>query len=81
MSPDVLLLSLGTTLGWRVARRRCSSTSCAEAGACASSAVSVRIGATGRLRRAYPVTDIVEALAARRALRGRARARTGRARW
>lgn len=31
-------------------------------------AVSVRMGASGRLRRAYPVTDLVEAVAARRAL-------------
>ena len=30
---------------------------------------SVRMGATGRLRRAYPATDMVEAVAARRALR------------
>jgi hypothetical protein len=31
-------------------------------------AVSVHMGASGRLRRAYPVTDLVEAVAARRAL-------------
>jgi hypothetical protein len=30
--------------------------------------VAVRVGASGRLRRAYPVTDLVEAAAARRAL-------------
>jgi len=30
--------------------------------------VAVRVGATGRLRRAYPLTDLVEAAAARRAL-------------
>ena len=65
--PDILLLSLGTTLGWRAADavfvdylRR--------AGASVV-ATTVRIGASGRLRRAYPVTDLVEALAARRALR------------
>ena len=64
--PDVLLLSLGTTLGWRAAdavfvdqlRRTGASVV----------ATTVRIGATGRLRRAYPVTDLVEALAAGRAL-------------
>jgi hypothetical protein len=65
--PDILLLSLGTTLGWRAADavlvdqlRRARASVVAAA---------VRIGATGRLRRAYPVTDLVEAVAARRALR------------
>ena len=65
--PDILLLSLGTTLGWRAADavfvdqlRRAGASVVAK---------TVRIGATGRLRRAYPVTDLVEALAARRALR------------
>ena len=65
--PDVLLLSLGTTLGWRAAdavfvdQLRWAGASVV--------ATTVRIGASGRLRRAYPVTDLVEALAARRALR------------
>jgi Glycosyl transferases group 1 len=65
--PDVLLISLGTTLGWRTAdaffvdQLRRAGASVSVAG--------VRIGATGRLRRAYPVTDFVEAFAARRALR------------
>jgi Glycosyl transferases group 1 len=65
--PDILLLSLGTTLGWRAADavfvdqlRRAGASVVAS---------TVRIGGTGRLRRAYPVTDLVEALAARRALR------------
>ena len=65
--PDILLLSLGTTLGWRAADavfvdqlRRAGAT---------VAATTVRIGASGRLRRAYPVTDLVEAVAARRALR------------
>jgi Glycosyl transferases group 1 len=65
--PDILLLSLGTTLGWRAADavfveqlRR---------GGASVVATTVRIGASGRLRRAYPVTDLVEAVAARRALR------------
>ena len=39
-----------------------------------AAAVSVRMGASGRLRRAYPVTDLVEAVAARRALRAALRA-------
>ncbi|MGH2847750.1 MAG: glycosyltransferase [Thermoleophilaceae bacterium] len=64
---DVLLLSLGTTLGWRVADRIFLEQ--LRAAGVAAEAVSVRIGATGRLRRAYPVTDLVEAVAARRALR------------
>ena len=64
---DILLLSLGTTLGWRAAdaifveQLRAAGASVAAA--------TVRMGATARLRRAYPVTDVVEAVAARRALR------------
>ena len=64
--PDVLLLSLGTTLGWRVGGRVLPRPA-ARAGASGW-----RPGADGRdraLRRAYPVTDLVEATAARRALR------------
>jgi glycosyltransferase involved in cell wall biosynthesis len=65
--PDVLLLSLGTTLGWRAADRVFVE-QLRLAGASVVAAT-VRIGASGRLRRAYPVTDLVEAVAARRALR------------
>jgi Glycosyl transferases group 1 len=65
--PDVLLLSLGTTLGWRAADAVFVE-QLRRAGASVSAAT-VRIGASGRLRRAYPVTDLVEAVAARRALR------------
>ena len=65
--PDVLLLSLGTTLGWRVADTIFLE-QLGRAGVSAA-AVSVRFGAAGRLRRAYPVNDLVEASAARRALR------------
>jgi hypothetical protein len=63
--PDLLLLSLGTTLGWRrvdealLAQLR-------RAGA-STAAVSVGLGATDRLRRGYPVNDLVEMYAARRA--------------
>jgi hypothetical protein len=64
---DVLLLSLGTTLGWRAADAVFAD-QLRQAGASVVAAA-VRIGATGRLRRAYPVTDFVEAVAARRALR------------
>jgi hypothetical protein len=65
--PDILLLSLGTTLGWRAADAVFVD-QIRRAGASVV-ATTVRIGATGRLRRAYPVTDLVEAFAARRALR------------
>jgi Glycosyl transferases group 1 len=64
--PDVLLLSLGTTLGWRVADAILLE-QLEHAGA-STAAIGVRMGASACLRRAYPVTDLVEALAARRAL-------------
>ena len=64
--PDILLLSLGTTLGWRAADAIFVE-QLRRAGASVA-ATTVRIGASGRLRRAYPVTDLVEALATRRAL-------------
>ena len=63
--PDVLLLSLGTTLGWRLADEQFVDQ--LRAAGATVAAESVRIGASGRLRRAYPVTDLVEAVAARRA--------------
>jgi Glycosyl transferases group 1 len=75
--PDVLLLSLGTTLGWREGDRIFLG-QLARAGV-AASAVGVRMGASARLRRAYPVTDLVEALAARRALRAALRRQRPRA--
>jgi len=62
----VLLLSLGTTLGWRVGDTVFLEQ--LERAGVSTAAVSVRVGATARLRRAYPVTDLVEASAARRAL-------------
>jgi hypothetical protein len=65
--PDILLLSLGTTLGWRVADQIFLEQ--LEGAGASVAAASVRMGASARLRRAYPVTDLVEALAARRALR------------
>jgi Glycosyl transferases group 1 len=63
---DVLLLSLGTTRGLRIADAQFASM-VQEAGASVA-VVGTRIGATDRLRRGYPVNDIVEAIAARRAL-------------
>ena len=62
--PDLLLVSLGTTLGWRVADSRFLEG--AEAAGASTAAVAVGQGASGRLRRAYPVNDLVEAVAARR---------------
>jgi len=63
--PDVLLLSLGTTLGWRRADELLLG-QLERAGASAA-AVSVGLGAADRLRRGYPVNDVVEMYAARRA--------------
>jgi len=65
---DVLLLSLGTTIGLRAGDRALAQ-SIRRAGASVE-VVRVGLGATAALRRAYPVTDLVEALAARRALDG-----------
>lgn len=63
---DVVLLSLGTTLGWRVGDSLFLD-QLHRAGVSVEP-VAVKVGATRRLRRAYPVTDLVEAAAARRAL-------------
>jgi len=63
---DVLLVSLGTTRGLRLADAQLVDM-LREAGASVA-AVSTRIGLTNALRRGYPVNDVVEAIAARRAL-------------
>ncbi len=65
---DVLVVSLGTTRGLRVADSLLMAM-LREAGVTAD-AISVRLGATNALRRGYPVNDLVEAVAARRALAG-----------
>jgi glycosyltransferase involved in cell wall biosynthesis len=65
--PDVLLVSLGTTLGWRVADELLLA-QLEQAGA-STAAVRVGLGATNRLRRGYPVNDLVEMYAARRTAR------------
>jgi len=65
--PDVLLVSLGTTLGWRVADAMLLA-QLERAGASAE-AVAVARGAADRLRRGYPLNDLVEMHAARRAVR------------
>jgi glycosyltransferase involved in cell wall biosynthesis len=64
---EILLLSLGTTIGLRSGDHALAEM-IRQAGTPVRVA-QVRLGASGRLRRAYPVTDLVEALAARRALR------------
>ena len=66
MSVDVLVLSLGTTRGLRVADAQLAEL-LGRAGASVALA-GVRIGLGDRLRRGYPANDLVEALAARRAL-------------
>jgi hypothetical protein len=63
---DVLLVSLGTTLGWRHTDRLFVE-QLRRAGVRAE-AVSVGFGLAGRLRRGYPVNDLVEMHAVRRAL-------------
>lgn len=65
MRPDVLCLSLGTTKGLRVADEGFAQ-QLRDAGASVA-LVATRIGLTDRLRRGYPVNDLVEAVAARRA--------------
>jgi hypothetical protein len=63
---DVLVVSLGTTRGLRVADALLVAL-IEEAGASAE-AITLRFGAAGALRRGYPVNDLVEAATARRAL-------------
>jgi hypothetical protein len=65
-SVDILLVSLGTTRGLQLADAQLVDM-VREAGASVA-AVATRIGLTNALRRGYPVNDVVEALAARRAL-------------
>lgn len=76
-TPDLLLLSLGTTRGLRVADHGFAEL-LREAGASVE-LVATRIGMTNGLRRGYPVNDLVEALAARRALTAATRSRRPRA--
>jgi Glycosyl transferases group 1 len=63
---DLLLVSLGTTRGLRLSDAQLVMM-LREAGASVE-AVSTQIGLTNALRRGYPGNDIVEAIAARRAL-------------
>jgi hypothetical protein len=64
---DVLLVSLGTTLGWRVADRMLLQQ--LERAGAATEAVAIGRGRADRLRRGYPVNDLVEMHAARRTVR------------
>ncbi len=66
MSVDVLIVSLGTTRGLRVADAQLAAM--LEAAGATVALAGVRIGAGDRLRRGYPVNDLIEATAARRAL-------------
>jgi glycosyl transferase family 1 len=63
---DLLLVSLGTTRGLRLSDAQLVAM-LRQAGASVEP-VATRIGWTNALRRAYPVNDLVEAVAARRAL-------------
>src|SRR5437868_15112657 len=72
MRPDVAIVSLGTTFGWRYADQVLARM-LSEAG-CSCELHPVRLGAAGRLRRTVALTDLIEALAARRTA-GRVEAR------
>jgi glycosyltransferase involved in cell wall biosynthesis len=65
--PDILVVSLGTTRGLRVADAAFLQQLRAAGAATAASLVG--IGALDRIRRGYPLNDLVEAAAARRAIR------------
>jgi glycosyltransferase involved in cell wall biosynthesis len=66
--PDIALVSLGTTPGLR--RSDAAFAALVRAAGATCEIFPVRIGPSGRLRRHIAVTDLVEALAARRAARG-----------
>ena len=74
---DIVLVSLGTTLGWRVGDRDFRER--LRAAGVSAEAVGIRFGLTGRLRRGYPANDLVEMVAARRAVRSAMRAHDPRA--
>ncbi len=66
-SPDILLVSLGTTLGWRHTDRVFVEQ--IRSAGVSVEAISVGFGLATRLRRGYPVNDLVEMHAVRRATR------------
>ena len=63
--PDVVLVSLGTTMGLREADEAFARQLRAAGASC--EIARVRLGASAQLRRTMALTDVVEALAARRA--------------
>jgi glycosyltransferase involved in cell wall biosynthesis len=67
-APDIAIVSLGTTLGWRHADEALALM--LEDVGCSCEVVPIRIGRAGRLRRSMALTDMVEALAARRSAAG-----------
>src|SRR3954454_15992695 len=66
--PDIAIVSLGTTIGWRRADEALAEL--IREGGATCELVPVRVGASARLRRGMALTDLVEAGAARRAGRG-----------
>jgi glycosyltransferase involved in cell wall biosynthesis len=66
--PDIALVSLGTTMGWRRGDEAFAEMVRAAGATC--EIVPVRIGAAGKLRRSMLLTDAVEAIAARRSAAG-----------
>ncbi len=74
---DVLVVSLGTTLGWRLADEVFLGQ--LERAGVSTAVVSMRFGAAGKLRRGYPLNDFVEMHAARRATIAAVRERRPRA--
>src|SRR4051812_7788944 len=66
-SRDIALISLGTTPGLR--RADAAFKDAADAAGVSCELITVRVGAAGKLRRQITLTDLVEALASRRAAR------------
>jgi len=67
-SPDIALVSLGTTFGWRRGDEALARHIRGAGATCR--VVSVRLGRAAGLRRSMATTDLVEALAARNSARG-----------
>ena len=67
-SPDIALVSPGTTFGWRQADAALARHVRAAGASC--QVIGVQLGRAAALRRTMATTDLVEALAARRAARG-----------
>jgi glycosyltransferase involved in cell wall biosynthesis len=67
-SPDIAVVSLGTTFGWRRGDEALAGHVRAAGASCRI--VTVRLGHTAALRRSMATTDLVEALAARNSARG-----------